>query len=186
MRFGLVRHFAVEPPPLHGRVTGRQFNEWVRLYDEADIRLGGWKESAQVWDHCLCSDLPRAVNTAHSIYSGSITFTEQLREIGVAAVSMSGPRLPVSWWLAIGRLSWAIGHHSQPESRQRTLQRVKAVVDLLESVPQQSGVLIVTHGALMKQLEQELRRRSYQGKRMGHPRNGQLYTYEKTALNRES
>ncbi|WP_342439685.1 histidine phosphatase family protein [Paenibacillus sp. FSL L8-0436] len=179
MKFGLVRHFKVDAPPLQGWVNGRQFNEWVRLYDEADIRTEEWKQPAELWDHCLCSDLPRAVDTARSIYSGSITFTEQLREIEVAAVSVSGPRLPVPWWLALGRLSWIFGHRSQPESRRTTSQRVKAAVDLLESVPQRSGVLIVTHGAFMKQLERELRRRSYQGKRMGHPRNGQLYTYEK-------
>lgn len=179
MRFGLVRHFKVELPPLRGWVTGGQFNEWVRMYDEADIRPSEWRETAQLWDHCLCSNLPRAVNTARSIYSGGITVTEQLREIGVAAVNNSFHRLPVAWWLALGRLSWAFGHSSQPESRRLIKYRAEAAVDVLESVPQTSGVLIVSHGAFMKQLERELRRRSYRGKRMGHPRNGQLYIYEK-------
>lgn len=35
------------------------------------------------------------------------------------------------------------------------------------------------HGAFMKLLDRELRRRGYKGKRMINPRNGQLYVYEK-------
>ncbi|CAH1190490.1 hypothetical protein PAECIP111892_00212 [Paenibacillus auburnensis] len=179
MRMGLVRHFKVEHIPVRGWITGEQFNRWVAEYDAASIRLTPFTDHTEHWDYCISSDLPRAVHTARHIYSGDIALSEQLREIGVAAVKLSGLKLPAACWMVIGRLLWLAGHPSQPESRRETTQRIISVLDKLEAEPQGKNVLIITHGAFMKQLERELRRRSYSGQRMKHPRNGQLYVYEK-------
>ncbi|MNE51880.1 Histidine phosphatase superfamily [compost metagenome] len=181
MRIGLVRHFKVEHPPLRGWVTGEQFTHWVKKYDEAAVQPANVSRQGHSWDCCICSDLPRAVHTASRIYSGAVTYNPQLREIGVAAAwgSLRGFRLPAVCWMVLGRLLWLVGHASQPESRQETRLRIKAVLDEIETGPPNTNVLLVTHGALMKLLERELRRRAYYGQRMNHPRNGKLYIYEK-------
>lgn len=179
MRMGLVRHFKADHIPARGWITGEQFNRWVAEYDAAGIRPAPFTDHTEHWDYCICSDLPRAVHTARQIYSGDIALSEQLREIGVAAVKLSWFKLPAACWMVLGRLMWLAGHPSQPESRRETSQRIISVLDKLEAEPQRKNVLIITHGAFMKQLERELRRRSYSGQRMKHPRNGQLYVYEK-------
>ncbi|AIQ52218.1 histidine phosphatase family protein [Paenibacillus sp. FSL R7-0331] len=181
MRIGLVRHFKVVHPPLRGWVTGGQFNRWATEYDEAGILPGDCKGYAHSWDYCISSDLSRAVHTARSIFSGDVKYSPELREIGVAAAygSVSGFRLPSVCWMVLGRLLWLSGHASQPESRREASQRAKTVLDNMESMPEHTSVLLITHGAFMKLLEKELRRRAYTGQRMNHPRNGQLYVYEK-------
>ncbi|AIQ46674.1 hypothetical protein R70723_12935 [Paenibacillus sp. FSL R7-0273] len=181
MRIGLVRHFKVEHPRLRGWVTGEQFNRWVAEYDEARILPEACADYGEGWGYCISSDLSRAADTARHIFTGEIKYSPQLREIGVTAASGSlrGFKLPSVCWLVLGRLLWLSGHASQPESRQATSRRIKAMLDHIEARPEQTDVLLVTHGLLMKQLELELRRRKYTGGRMSHPRNGQLYVYEK-------
>lgn len=179
MKIGVVRHHKVELGPHQGWLTGEQFKEWVVQYDAAGILHTDVQEDDHVWDYCLCSDLPRAADTAHRIYRGDIRHTDLLREIQMAAPGIPGIRLPLFIWLALGRIAWVAGHSSQPESRRDTVQRAKAVMDLLEAKPQQENVLVVTHGAFMKVILKELRHRKYKGKGMIHPRNGQLYVYTK-------
>ncbi|MDF9845098.1 MULTISPECIES: histidine phosphatase family protein [unclassified Paenibacillus] len=181
MRIGLVRHFKVEHPPLRGWVTGDQFNQWVAGYDEAGILLEAGADYGANWKYCICSDLSRAIHTARHIFAGEIKYSPELREIGVAAAGgrLSGFKLPSVCWMVLGRMLWLMGHSSQPESRRDITQRINNVLDHIEGRPEPTDVLLVTHGALMKLLERELRRRAYYGQRMNHPRNGQLYVYEK-------
>lgn len=178
MRIGIVRHFKVAHQPGRERISGEQFNAWVEEYNQSDIELGECSSPEQVWDVCLSSDLHRAVCTATQIYSGDIIYTMQLREIEIAATSRTGIRLHRSVWLGLGRIAWYWGHSSQPESRAITLLRTTNVIERLERDFGSSNVLLVTHGAFMKVLAQQLTRRGYNGKRIVHPRNGELYVYE--------
>ncbi len=160
-------------------MSAEQFNEWVIQYEQADLMHTDYAGGGPEWDRCLCSDQARAVHTARILYTGEILFTAQLREIGVTAVKLPGIRLPVSCWLAVSRLCWALGHHSQPETRVAALARANAILDNLDAENLPGNVLLVSHGAFMKLLERELRRRGFQGRRMIHPQNGQLYSYER-------
>ncbi|AIQ58046.1 histidine phosphatase family protein [Paenibacillus borealis] len=188
MSLGLVRHFRVEHKPERTWLTGEQFNLWIQGYETAPIQQPGHKSNLQKWDICLCSDQVRAVHTASYFDAQEFVYTEQLREIGIAALGfgrfkLSRLRLPLACWLVLARLSWAAGHPSQPERRAAVLQRARTVVDSLvpeaEAAASEGRVLIVSHGAFMRVLDKELRRRGYKAERMGYPRNGQLYLYEK-------
>lgn len=188
MSLGLVRHFRVQQKPERTWLTGEQFNQWVREYETAPIQQPVPMSSLQKWDICLCSDQARAVHTASYFDAQKFIYTEQLREIGIAALQLgefklSRLRLPLSCWLLFARLSWTAGHPSQPESKAAVLQRAQMVIDSLaaeaEAAAPEGRVLIVSHGAFMKVLDRELRRRGYKAERMFFPRNGQLYLYEK-------
>ncbi|WP_019911649.1 histidine phosphatase family protein [Paenibacillus sp. HW567] len=180
MTIGLVRHFRVAAPPKRAWMSGAQFNEWVSQYEAAEIwQSAECKSSGHVWARCLCSDQSRAISTARLIYAGELLFTAKLREVRIAAVPLGGCRLPTACWLILGRIFWSFEHHSQPENRHSVIGRVKDAVDALECEQKLGNVLAVSHGAFMKLLDRELRRRGYKGKRMINPRNGQLYVYEK-------
>jgi broad specificity phosphatase PhoE len=185
MKIGLVRHFRVEHRPQRFWLTGKQFDHWVVEYEAAPIGNAEYDDGGQQWDRCLCSDQARAVHTARHIYPQEIVYTELLREVGVAALQLRrfklpGLRLPLKAWLILCRLSWILGHPSQPESKRTVLERASKVIDSLEAEADRDSqsVLLVSHGGFMTTLDRELRRRGYRAERMGHPRNGQLYLYE--------
>jgi broad specificity phosphatase PhoE len=181
MRIGLVRHFKVAHQPVSGRISGEQFNAWVEAYNQSNIESGVFSNSELNWEMCFSSDLPRAIHTATQIYTGDIIYTKQLREIEIVANSQTGIKLHHSIWLALGRIGWYMGHSSQPERRGSTLLRTQAVIERLERDFGSSNVLLVTHGAFMKVLAQQLAQRGYIGKRIFYPRNGELYLYEKNS-----
>ncbi|MGN7765016.1 histidine phosphatase family protein [Paenibacillus sp. 22594] len=161
-------------------MSAEQFNEWILQYEQADLLHTDYaRNGGQEWNKCLSSDQARAAQTARSLYKGEVTFTTLLREIGIAAVMLPGIKLPVSCWLTVGRLCWALGHHSQPENRVTAKTKARLLIDSLETREQPENVLMVSHGAFMKLLERELRRRGFKGRRMFHPQKGKLYMYEK-------
>lgn len=187
MKLGLIRHFKVDLKPRRTWLTGEQFNKWLQEYETAPIVAPEHEIGRQRWTLCLCSDQARAVHTASYFEAQRFVYTEQLREISVAAIRFgrirfSGLRLPVSFWLVLGRLCWSVGHSSQPESRTAVMRRADSVINSLivdaEESAEEGCVLIVSHGAFMKVLDRRLRRRGYEAERMRYPRNGQLFMYE--------
>jgi len=160
-------------------MTSVQFNQWVEQYNKSDICTTGYCRNDLKWDVCLCSDLSRAFETAKIIYKGNITRTDQLREIGVQSVNHSKIRLHYNIWLFLGRVAWYISHKSQKETRNETLLRARGIVNRIEENYRESSVLVVRHGAFMKILIQELKRRGYEGKGFINPANGRVYNFQK-------
>lgn len=177
MNIGLVRHFKVDYQPDNRWMTSDQFNQWVERYDHSDVCVSAFLDGDLKWDVCLCSDLYRAAKTADIIYKGPVIKTAQLREIRMSWPSQSKLRLHYYVWQMIARLAWYFSHPSQEESRRESVLRARQFIDHIEETYQQSNVLIVSHGAFMKCLTQELLRRGYKGKRFVHPKNGKLYTF---------
>ncbi|TDL49207.1 histidine phosphatase family protein [Paenibacillus dendritiformis] len=177
MNIGLVRHFKVDYEPDNRWMTSDQFNQWVERYDLSDVCVSAFLDGDLKWDVCLCSDLYRAAKTADIIYKGPVIKTAQLREIRMSWPSQSKLRLHYYVWQMIARLAWYFSQPSQEESRRESVLRARQFIDHIEETYQQSNVLIVSHGAFMKCLTQELLRRGYKGKRFVHPKNGKLYTF---------
>ncbi|WP_343226585.1 histidine phosphatase family protein [Paenibacillus dendritiformis] len=177
MNIGLVRHFKVDYEPDNRWMTSEQFNQWVERYDLSDVCVSAFLDGDLKWDVCLCSDLYRAAKTADIIYKGPVIKTAQLREIRMSWPSQSKLRLHYYVWQMMARLAWYFSHPSQEESRRESVLRARQFIDHIEETYQQSNVLIVSHGAFMKCLTQELLRRGYKGKRFVHPKNGKLYTF---------
>jgi len=174
---GIVRHFKVNFRSNRRWMTAKQFNQWVAEYDQADIDPSNQFTTDVSWDVCLTSDLLRASKTAELIFTGTAIPTEYLREIAIHASFNSIMKLPVNLWLVLGRIAWYFSHISQSESRVQTQQRANLFIDAIENDYPDVNVLIVTHGAFMKVMSKELKRRGYQGKVSMTPQNGELYLF---------
>jgi broad specificity phosphatase PhoE len=180
MKIGLVRHFKVIHKLDRKWMTSDQFNAWVEAYNNAEIEQSDLDYGFSEWNVCISSDLSRAIQTAETIYTGPIIATNRLREIEVQSIHPLGNlKLHYHMWLLMGRLAWYLSHGSQAERRSETLERAGHIIDWIEERYHNRNVLVVSHGAFMKVLTQELSKRGYRGKGFVQPRNGAMYIFEK-------
>ena len=178
MKIGIVRHFKVLMEYPTGRLAADDVMAWFKAYDEAEVQpvdtdLGGIN-----WTRCFASDLPRAVKTAQSIYTGEITYTDKLREIAIHPIWQTSWRLPIWLWVVSYRIAWFTGHKSQKATKLQVKRRVAEIVDTVVHDSEQD-TLIVCHAMLMVYLRKELIKRGFRGPRFGEAENGKLYVFEK-------
>lgn len=180
MKIGLVRHFKVLHKHDGSLMTSAQFNSWVGAYNNAEIEDTDFDYGLSEWNVCISSDLSRAIQTAETIYPGSVIVTDQLREIEVQSIHTLGNlKLPCQMWMVMGRIAWFFSHSSQAERKNETVDRARHTIDWIEEHYSNRNVLVVSHGAFMKVLTQELFKKGYRGKGLRNPRNGAMYIYEK-------
>lgn len=177
MRIGLIRHFKVQVPKGTSWMSSIEFEEWVARYDVAPIEHDSASDIGSEWEICYSSDMNRAVRTAESLYQGEIVQTEALREIGIGPLFRTHFKIHISLWLLLGRMGW-LWHHRSQERKTETLRRAKEFLTSLEARGHRN-VLVVTHGAFMTVLRDELLRDGYSGERFIHPTNGKLYSFRK-------
>ena len=177
MRIGLVRHFPVEHGFLRGWRTAAELQTWRHEYDASPAIIGKADLRSTTWDECLCSDLERAVSTAHALFSGPVEKTALLGEPELAEFQTGNLRLPVWVWRWMLRFSWLTAHRSQRASRDEFRRRVTAVADLLEA--KSGATLVVSHAGMMAYLSKELRRRGFVGPKLRIAKHAALYVYEK-------
>ncbi|MCE5173065.1 histidine phosphatase family protein [Paenibacillus profundus] len=178
MKIGLVRHYKVTYAPENKWMNATQFNYWVDEYNKSSIQPNDQFDRSTKWDVCFSSDLSRAVQTAERLYKGHIVKTNLLREIDVRSAIQLRFKLHFKLWLVIGRVAWYFSHQSQEESRSESMTRVRQIVDRIET-SEETNILVVSHGALMRFISKELIRRGYMGKELLKPENGVLYMFEK-------
>jgi broad specificity phosphatase PhoE len=180
MKISLVRHFKVDYKPSKKWMNSNEFNQWVNVYDESNILVDtDMLDKTFLCDICFSSDLTRAIKTAEMLHSGTIIRSTLLREIDVKSVFQVRMRLHYNIWLLMGRLAWYFSHRSQSETRDQTLLRVRKFIDIIES-SKESNILVVSHGALMRFLAKELRKRGYRGRGFLKPGNGESYCFERS------
>lgn len=175
MRIGLVRHFKVNCP--HKKMmTSEEFRQWSEKYEHSKVIKKPVEMYGNVWDVCYASDLPRAVTTAREVYSGNIYLDKLLREVDNAPfIHTEKIRLPFEIWHAGGRVAWFFKSKSQPESRIGTKRRIKKFIRKIDW--SKDNILIVCHGFMIYNLQFELIRMGFQGKRVRRVKNGILYEY---------
>ncbi|TSB45051.1 histidine phosphatase family protein [Alkalicoccobacillus porphyridii] len=178
MKIGLVRHFRVSRGyPERHFINSRDLVEWVKEYDASDVEENPVDLGKVNWKACYSSDLPRAKTTAKSIYTGPIKETKKLREIELVPPFNAPFRLPLFLHLILIRLAWVFTHASQPENRQQTRARLNDILTKAEA--EGKDCLIVSHGAVMDIMRQQLLKRGYRGPYFKLPSNGKLYVFEK-------
>lgn len=177
MKVGLVRHFKVKMGMPKGLVGPDEFVKWFDAYDAAEVEIGEVDLGGVEWKRCYASDLPRALQTAETIYPGVIKTSPALRELRAYPFFKRPVRLPFILWGILVRIAWAIDHPSQLERQSDVEKRLGTILD---EILQESGedVLIVSHGACMMTLRKELLKRGFTGPKFNTPDNGKLYLYE--------
>ncbi|HEY0838259.1 MAG TPA: histidine phosphatase family protein [Azospirillum sp.] len=180
MKIGLVRHFEViRGYPVGGWLTQDTFNQWMREYDESDVRIGAADLGGIAWDRCYSSDLPRALKTAAVLHAGPIVTTDRLREPAIRPFfTTSRVGLPFWTWTLMLRLAWLTSHPSQAEVKRAFLANVQGMADELLSHAD-GNTLVVGHAGFMIFLRRELLRRGLTGPRFRLPENGRLYVFER-------
>lgn len=177
MKIGLVRHFRViKDYPGKKLVSTDELIQWFKEYDEAQIEFGGTDLGGIEWMRCYSSDLSRAVQTAKTIYAGTIESFPALREIPAPSFN-SKMKLPFLWWAILIRLSWIANRQTRMDLKNAEA-RAKKFLDEV-ALPDQENVLIVSHAGLMMSMRKELIRRGFQGPKYKIPDNGKLYVFEK-------
>jgi broad specificity phosphatase PhoE len=179
VKVGLVRHFRVKHDyPRKLLVTPDEVADWFLGYDAADIEYGHVDLSGGNWQHCFCSDLPRAIKTAQAIFKGDIVVLEDLREIEPYPFRGNRIKLPFIVWGILVRLVWYFKSHPNVETKRAVRERVRRVID--QVLRANGDALIVSHAALMPFLRAELKRRGFRGPWFGRAANGLLYLFERS------
>lgn len=175
MRIGLVRHFEVECSH-KWLMSAEDFREWAERYDCSPVKMRDLLIEPDIWKTCYCSDLPRAIETANCIYKdGIIMKTPLIREVPMAPIMECSIKLPYLFWLIAGRIAWRYSHQSQPETITQTKERVKK---FLASIMEDDNVLIVAHGFLMVQIQEQLIASGFTGDSFTRAQHGRVYMFE--------
>lgn len=176
MKIGLIRHFPVNQPFMKGWVRQSEVLQWFNAYNTAPVQESKIKIPS-IWHRCYSSQLPRAVATAATIFSGPVVQTELLNEPGPYSVFKKDVKLPFLAWAMIMR--WAIirGHPSQPHSKAVMERRIQQFLQPVYS--EEGNTLIVSHALVMEILSLHLIQHGFKGQRLSNPKNGVLHMYEK-------
>lgn len=178
MKLGLVRHFKVDYKSYHPFYYPDEYRTAIKGYDEADIILGNTLLNGIDWQICFCSTFKRAMQTAEHIFKKEILKTELLREVDLAPFTNRKIKLPTFIWHGGARISWAMNSKSQPETKNKTIERMKTVYSMAMQT-NLDNVLIVSHGFFMKCFADYLRKNGFKGIIDQIPHNGKLYVFEK-------
>ncbi len=176
-QIGLVRHHRVtEGYPTKGWISASDIEKWIERYDTSDIDIQPVELGQIDWTVCYASSMPRAVQTAKSVYDKEIIVTDLLREVPFPTIQ-SNLRLPFLGWAVLGRLAAPFSKRIQAEIKEAN-ERIEVLLNQL-MFEDDERVLLVGHGGMMILMRAALKRRGYRGPRFGHPRNGMLYLFEK-------
>ncbi|MFC7373494.1 histidine phosphatase family protein [Fictibacillus iocasae] len=177
MKIGLVRHFEVKRGYPAQRVSSDELLRWVDEYDascviENEVHLRGVN-----WKRCFASDLSRAEYTANKVFQGDVVLMEELREIRMLPLFETKQKLPFALHLFFIRGAWYFNHPSQPESRIQVMVRIRRALEKI--LKSDEDVLIVGHGGIMMFMRKELLKLGFAGPRIGKPKNGEVYVFER-------
>lgn len=179
MTIGLLRHFLVDYKQSQKIYNATEFLKAMERYENSPIIKKKIDIDSDIWDVCYSSTIPRAIETARSVYKNEIVLSDKIIEVPVAPFTFRNIKLPSFIWHLGGRIAWHKNHHSQPEKRIETLERINSFIEEL-SKHSYKNVLVVTHGFFMRVFVEHLIKLGYKGTIDFRPVNAKLYLFKKT------
>ncbi|MCF8242285.1 MAG: histidine phosphatase family protein [Melioribacteraceae bacterium] len=179
MIIGLVRHFKVMFTSHKKWYTSDEFREAMNVYDESPVKPNKVDLGNINWDVCFSSTMPRAVETAKTIYDGKIIFTDDLVEVPLMPFTTRKIKLPSVIWHIGGRIAWHKLKPSQKETRTGTRNRIDRVMEMIYE-SDFKNILIVSHGFFIFELTKRLNAEGFKGKIDTAPQNGKLYLFQRS------
>ncbi len=176
MKIHLMRHFKVENQ-FNFWHTSKEFDFLRQQYDINPI-VNQAVDKIEV-EKIYISSLVRTKLTALSVgyLEEDLKITPLLNEVPNRSFMDSAIPLPTFLWKAMGRLQWLLEIGRQPETKSGTLERIRKMMEKVEMG--NVDALLIGHGFYFSQLENELRKRGYAGKRVRFFKNGEVASYEK-------
>ena len=139
------------------------FQRWRDAYDAAGIDPRAAPPAAAVdavaaTDIVICSDLPRAKETAERLArSKSIVETPLLRETVLEIPAWLPMRLPISAWDGLTHIQWGYGILLKADPSQRDRKRADDAIEWLSSLDSgPSSIAVITHGVFRRLLAMRL------------------------------
>jgi len=177
MKIGIVRHFKVDYKA-KTFMNSQDFIDYVDGYNNASVIENEVTITKGMWNKCYCSDMTRAITTAETIYNGEIIKSELLQEVNMYPSRQSKIRVPTLIWSIAARIGWKYNKEPQKEGLNKTKERAKAFVQILDLTANEN-ILLVTHGFFSITLIGELRKLGFNGRIPKKMKNGYLYILEK-------
>jgi broad specificity phosphatase PhoE len=169
LRIILVRH---GKPQIDDRekITGWQFADWVRRYDDASLDRSCPPPEALLRivdsaNYIMTSSLKRSVESAQAIApKAKHHIFLQAREARLPIFKSINFVLPARVWINLTGFAWFLGWSDRAESLQQVSQRADLVAQELVRIAQlQGSVLLVGHGIINLLIAQKLRSLRWQG-----------------------
>ncbi len=189
-REGWARGAAILPPVpritlvRHGRplcdedswIPARAFDAWWQAYDEAGLVDDSHppQELAPALADCdrfVTSNLRRAKHSLERVRPDAKPLEDaRFREAPIPGVPLPILRMPSAGWRVLGRLAWLGGYAGSVESARGTYRRVAEAADQLgEWSGESEHIGVVAHGFFNYLLCGALRKRGWEGSRVGTP-----------------
>jgi broad specificity phosphatase PhoE len=139
----------------NGKLSAIEYTRYLQRYDVAGIDRAH-QPPAAVWQRAeqsaliLCSDLPRAIQSAQALSRGRKLQVEPVfREIKMPAINMNTVKFSEKTWGVVSRLVWFLGYSNGSESFREAKQRAAAAAErLIHLAKAQGSVMLVGHGFL--------------------------------------
>ena len=176
MKLGLVRHFKVLTNE-KTLLSSQEFAEAMKKYDILPVRENGLIINSDEWEICYCSTLPRAIQTAETIYNGKTLKTDLLVEVPISPFTKKNIKLPSFIWHIGARIAWYKSHESQIENVNGTKERINKFYEIIKNSGYKN-ILIVSHGYFLRMFYEEMKKIGFYGNIDVNIINGKLYVIE--------
>lgn len=179
----LIRH-GESAIPLNGSMTLPEFRDLIETYNRTGISADSHPDASvlelgDTASKVICSDYPRALESAHRI-APSVTpdSIPLLREAGRPLSWNVRVRLPLGAWDGISRILWRLGLFQSDESLPQARKRATHAADVLIDAASAHGrVVAVGHGMFWRMVADELLRRGYLGRKRLQLRHWEAASY---------
>ena len=168
-----MRHGQAQLPEINDRITSRQFQECLEIYNRCALSTQSRPSDAvrqRFVDYgaIVASDLVRSVDSATLLSAQrTITIDPLFREVERPYIAIPGLRLRPRTWGNLIILLWWLGllggQRSFRDAKQRARQGAKRLAHLAE---QHGKVLLVGHGFMNTYIARELRALGWLGPRI--------------------
>lgn len=153
-----------------GKLSASEFYDWVKDYNASGLCSSSKPTAnalncAQQCEAVVCSDLPRAIESAKALSAGNYFLSNEVfNEAGMPVANWHTLKLSPDIWVAVFRVLWLLGYSKNSESfKEAKTRAVEAVKKLTEVAGQYERVLFVGHGVYNRILAKELKRSGWSG-----------------------
>jgi broad specificity phosphatase PhoE len=174
----LMRHFKVVFT-WKARYTPAAFAKAQDEYDEADIVDQGVRLDGG-FQRVITSSRKRTAKTLeYALGPREHRETELLDEVPMDPCTDRERPYSTAWLTAVSRLQWFFNSRRQAQNRRVSRERARRFIR--EYLAEEADYLVVGHRFNFRVLSRELRRCGFKGKAITLIRNGECFTYRRTA-----
>ena len=159
--------------------TSEEFDLDCQGYDTAPISDITYIVPQHEYRDIYISALSRSRDTAEKMFAGEeFKKTSLINEIPLRSSFDTQIKLPLWFWIIVGRMQWALNKARQPEGKLQTIKRARKFIKVLSESGADAAV--VTHGFFMHTLLKEMKKAGFKtSKAHAFYKNGEYVVAER-------